>query len=89
MRGTCKDQYKPTGPWSKESTQTDQGQGKPIGSTCSEPDTSNPEERDGGMGKEGVSSKRPMFLLSLRNKKIPPPQIFLPGRNMMQCCFDL
>ena len=54
--GTCKDQFKLTGPRSEEHMQADRGQDKPVGSIYPKLNILNPEERDGEIGKEGVSS---------------------------------
>ena len=53
-RGTCKGQLEPTGPQSKEGTQTNWDQCEPIGDACFNPNTSNPEGRNGEMGEEEV-----------------------------------
>ena len=54
--GTCKDQSELTGPRSKECTQADWGQDKPVGDVCPKPNVLNLIEEDEGAGKEGMSA---------------------------------
>ena len=78
--GTCTDQSELTGPQSKEHTQTDWGQDKPIGGIYPKLNVSNPGGWDGEVGKEVVSSHEahaPPFPKRLTN----PSPTDLPARK--------
>ena len=79
-RGTCKGQPKLTGSWSKESTQIVWGQGKPVGNACINPDTSNPEDRDGETREEEVMTQKARIPPSSKRLSNPSPTD-LPARK--------
>ena len=74
------DQSEPTGPQSKEHTQADQGQDEPVGGIYPKSNVLNQEERDGEVGKEGVSTHEAHTPPFPKRPKNPSP-MDLPTRK--------
>ena len=60
--------------------QTDWDQGKPIGNACINPDASNPEDRNGKMGEEGVMTQK-NYIPPSSKKSNNPSSTDLPAQK--------